>query len=507
MRLFLFLVLLKVSTEALRITTQFKCPGRSQALGLFNRDLGDRVEAVRTALEAPSDAILDAVDRAPGRRLAASDAAALAGTDLNSAAKELLTLASLTQGNLDVTNDGEIIYSFSPDYRTTLQLRSPTLKARRLWQTISPYLFSAVRVSFALALFSSLVIVATALLAAGGGGAGGGGSSNNNNNNKNNDREKNSDSGLIGSGGYSTSRFSMNLYSPLDLASIVQRQNRYYEAQSEKFADALDEYSQMNEGVPVSGLESFFSFVFGDGNPNTRFSQAQLLAVAEKIRRNDGIVIAEDLAPYLDPPMPSNDSTTTVVTESWVLPAVVNFGGVPMVSENGNIYYAFNDLAATALSDSENKGNRKILAKRLVEQPVPFSRASLPWKFCAAALGSLNIWGVAQLGAEMRSPAFLLKLPVMRTLYPWLFAYAGLYVLVPIVRLILLRKENSGIKARNSIRESWVESSVVSSVAELDEKRADVLSTARKNGILNKVKKSISDKGIFFSSAGKGKQK
>jgi len=496
MRFFLYL-LLSASTEALRITTQFRCRPFSQALGLFKPGLGGRVEEARTAFEAPSDSILDAVDRAPGRRLAASDAAALAGTDLNSAAKELLTLASLTQGNLDVTNDGEIIYSFSPDYRTTLQLRSPTLKARRLWQTVSPYLFSAVRVSFALALFSSLVIVATALLAAGGGGAGG--SSNNNNNNK---REKDSDSSKYSS---RPPTLSMNLFSPLDtLTSIIQRQNRYYEAQSEKFPDALDEYSQVNKGAPpVSGLESFFSFVFGDGNPNTRFSQAQLLAVAEKIRRNDGIVIAEDLAPYLDPPTPSNSENTTVVTESWVLPAVVNFGGVPMVSENGNIYYAFSDLAATALADnSEKKGNRKALATRLVEQPVPFSRASLPWKFCAAALGSLNIWGVSLLRTQMRSPEFLLKLPVMRTLYPWLSVYAGLYVLVPIVRSILLVNENSEIEARNSIRESWVESSV----AELDDKRADVLSTARKNGLLDKIKKNISSSGIYFSSSPKGKE-
>ena len=59
------------------------------------------------------------------------------------------------------------------------------------------------------------------------------------------------------------------------------------------------------------------------------------------VRRNDGIVIAEQLAPFLDPPAVSSktpdineyttdkaDGLSVVVDESWVLPAVLQLGGM-----------------------------------------------------------------------------------------------------------------------------------------------------------------------------------
>ena len=59
------------------------------------------------------------------------------------------------------------------------------------------------------------------------------------------------------------------------------------------------------------------------------------------VRRNDGIVVAEQLAPYLDPPAVSSktpdmneytadkaNGLSVVVDESWVLPAVLQLGGI-----------------------------------------------------------------------------------------------------------------------------------------------------------------------------------
>lgn len=46
-------------------------------------------------------------------------------------------------------------------------------------------------------------------------------------------------------------------------------------------------------------------------------------------------------APY-DPPSVSTDGfSSVVVSESWVLPALIQFGGEPVVGEDGNIYYKF----------------------------------------------------------------------------------------------------------------------------------------------------------------------
>jgi hypothetical protein len=43
----------------------------------------------------------------------------------------------------------------------------------------------------------------------------------------------------------------------------------------------------------------------------------------------------------------SDDESSTTVSESWVLPLVVKLGGVPTVSEGGDILYAFPDLMST----------------------------------------------------------------------------------------------------------------------------------------------------------------
>jgi hypothetical protein len=53
---------------------------------------------------------------------------------------------------------------------------------------------------------------------------------------------------------------------------------------------------------PLTGfLESTFSYIFGDGNPNADIEQQRLKLLAAVIRSAGGAVTAEQLAPYLDP--------------------------------------------------------------------------------------------------------------------------------------------------------------------------------------------------------------
>jgi hypothetical protein len=79
--------------------------------------------------------------------------------DLNTARTSLMTLATLTGGDLEVTNDGEILYSFPKDVRSILQQRSAGQKIKTAYGTLSPYLMFALRTSFGLALFTSLAII------------------------------------------------------------------------------------------------------------------------------------------------------------------------------------------------------------------------------------------------------------------------------------------------------------------------------------------------------------
>merc|ERR1719399_2627866 len=79
--------------------------------------------------------------------------------------------------------------------------------------------------------------------------------------------------------------------------------------------------------------EAIFSFVFGDGDPNVALRAARVRALAEVIRENGGAVVADSLAPFLDPP-PLAPATSNV-DESWILPAVTELGGRPEVADDG----------------------------------------------------------------------------------------------------------------------------------------------------------------------------
>ncbi|CAN0343214.1 unnamed protein product, partial [Ectocarpus sp. 4 AP-2014] len=79
-------------------------------------------------------------------------------------------------------------------------------------------------------------------------------------------------------------------------------------------------------------LESIFSFIFGDGDPNADMNQRRVEAAATLIRGNGGAVSAEQLAPLLTPEtLRSSDSS--VVDESFVLPILTALDGAPEVTE------------------------------------------------------------------------------------------------------------------------------------------------------------------------------
>lgn len=102
-------------------------------------------------------------------------------------------------------------------------------------------------------------------------------------------------------------------------------------------------------------LQSVYSFVFGDGNPNSDYEEDRWQQVASVIRQNGGVVTAEQLAPYLDPPEdwePTGSRETTVADESFILPALLRFGGEAEVDDKGNLLYRFSELQKTATSIS-----------------------------------------------------------------------------------------------------------------------------------------------------------
>lgn len=144
--------------------------------------------------------------------------------------------------------------------------------------------------------------------------------------------------------------------------------------------------------------------------------------------------------------------------ESFVIPALVRFGGIPQVLENGDIIYVFPELRKTAK-------NVEVVSTKLVPYPVekeiPFSRASTRDLWMVALVACLNLVGALTLGNMLSSPQLVLALSrelgfsvgFLTTVFQGILSYAVAFLLVPSARWLYIRRINRQRKSRNSLRE------------------------------------------------------
>ena len=435
------------------------------------------------ATPPPPDSVVAAVEKLPpNQRVVAADVAAKGGISLDTAEQGLRELASALAGadglSVAASDKGDLVYRFPDNVRGELASRSSSAKAREAWKSAKPVLATVGRVSFGVALIASIVIVYAAIIAI-----------QSSSDEERRDDRRSGGGGMLGGGGWGYNPF----WSPLDL--FFPRPYYYY--------------SYWEPPPEMSLPEAFFSFVFGDGDPNTALRAARVRALAGVVRANGGAVVAEQLAPYLDPPsLPGRDVGSALVDESWVLPATLELGGRPEVQPDGTIVYTFDELkvsaletdAAVLLADPELAEQvdsagadelRQLAADRgvgvsgpgdvkgalrqwaaarlpqkqlfpegyLEERTAPFSNADGGQLLAAGALGVANFVGVGYLGSLLAGIPAGVQLPgvigLAATLYPALVLYAAAYVVVPAVRFGLLQRSNAAIEERNAARRAW----------------------------------------------------
>jgi len=451
----------------------------------------------------PSKPVVDAVIESKTDSIVASDVATRAGVSLSQARRDLTTLASLSQGDISVSSDGELIYEFPKDLNGALSSNSAKYKVRQSFEKAWPSIFWGLRVSFGVALVASVALVFTAIVVLQTSESG------SSDDNRRRDDRRGGGMGMFG-GFWGPSPFDFFYYRPYGSYG-------YYG----KSMDGV-----VRDPEEMSFLESVFSYVFGDGNPNAGLEEKRLSLAAQMIRNSQGAVTAEQLAPYCDAPdVSENDipsSSNAFVDESFVLPIVSQLDGEPRVTDDGDIIYVFPDLQISA-STSEvlpqasqnamvlkraglapNASSRDIqnLLRRngisaagardkadlvelvaealgpmssdeeaetaqsdpslLQEREYKFSLASGTNKVLAGGLGVANLGGVLYLGnlfAQYNSygarlPSFL---GVAQTLYPGLVAYAILFNAIPLARNFWVSQQNASIQGRNKARRRWRE--------------------------------------------------
>ncbi len=373
---------------------------------------------------APRTAVMEAVEKL-NYRVTIGDVAAQSGLDLNTAQREVLALASETGGNIQVAESGEIAYKFAPNFRAVLVSRSFWLQVNEWLKGVWKWVFYAIRISFGILLIVSILIVVLGIIAATIAIQSQGRSDNDRNDRRSDNRG--GGGGFIWLGGWGN---------PFGNPFIMFAPD-YYEPQRMRQRDP----DEMNF------LESVFSFLFGDGNPNADLDERRWREIASMIRSHNGVVIAEQIAPYLD------ETSRLEGDEYFVIPVLSKFNGFPEVSDAGTLAYKFPELQKVA---SERKA--KTSSSYLHEKIWKFSQApqgkialsiGLGIFYLVSALVLSNLLQNPKLATTLASGGFL---GLVNASMGFLLGYAVLFLSTPAVRYFVLQFLNGGISDRNQKR-------------------------------------------------------
>jgi len=367
----------------------------------------------------PNPALINAVEQL-GYRVTVGDVASQAGLNVATAEQGLLALATDAGGHLQVADTGDLVYLFPKDLRGILRSRSLKLRLQETWDRIWRVLFYIIRISFGTILIASIVIIllAIVMLAVAA-------SSN---------RDEDDRGG--GGGGF----MFLPRFSTWDLFWIYDFGGQPRQRRQERG----DGKSEMNF------LESVFSFLFGDGNPNADLDERRWQAIGSIVQANGGVVIAEQIAPYMDELGADPDD------EDYMLPVLLRFNGTPEVSPNGELVYRFPELQVRA-AEADTRSLPAVRTGYLQESTWPFSRAESGQIVMAAGLGVLNLVGAIVLGGMLGDGAIAAELGgfigFVNAIYGVLLVYGTAFLAVPALRFLWLKRYNAKVEARNRDRQ------------------------------------------------------
>lgn len=388
-------------------------------------------------------------------RVTVGDVAAATGLAVWQVERGLLALAAAGGGHLQVADDGEIAYLFPRNLRAIQLGRQGWGWLRRglgaLWKLFLYLLrisFGIILIGLIAAVFIALTMAICMMSKAGSDG----------------DSDISFDSSFSFIPGFFGDFFQ---YPPGSSQGSRRQSAKRGRRQSEK---RIRKTQADSTGRDYNFFEAIFSFLFGDGNPNADLEERRWQAIASAIRAQHGVLLAEQLTPFLD--QLHGDPRD----EEYVLPTLVRFNGKPHVSPEGEIIYAFPDLQATAgdpdedappadlpsFEGSVNHPTASHAERPTGNPPAPFLREQ-SWRFSRASQSQQILAGV--LGGVLLIASLSLATVVSlhaSVLTSWMALFSGLatagigysmaFLLVPLVRYLWLVKRNKAVTERNAMR-------------------------------------------------------
>ncbi len=364
-------------------------------------------------------------------RTTAPDLATSSGLSIDSATYWLNKIAGETGAKLEVANDGTVYYSFAPNFSGIYRRRGRRRAALLAGAFLFKSLYWVVRVSFGVALLTSVLVivvifVALILLAIASifDGAGG-------------------DSGDLGSfdgSGFFDVNFLSDIFSWDYSPSHSTYQNSIPSAQRDRYTDFIEKHPKGNFFLEC------FSFLFGDGKPNSNLQKLRWQHIAEAIKVNGGVVSAEQLAPFLD-----GDTSDS----GMVMSALAQFNGRPEVTKSGFIVYVFPDSISKEPSYSQRQQEqRQGQENYLKEENWKFSNFPPIALANVLMLALFNFCGSWWLFKHI---ATINLLHHIAALIDVLLTYSIILLVIPAVRYLVLLVLNARIDDRNNKRKAAFE--------------------------------------------------
>ena len=350
-------------------------------------------------------------------RVTVGEIAAQAGLEINTAQRGLLALAADAGGHLQVAESGDVVYLFPKNFQSILRNKYWQLRAQEWWGKVWKILFYIIRISFGIVLIASIVLMllAIAVIVIGISSSG---------------RDDDDRGGGFGGGGM--------IFLPRFWIGPDFFWWFYPDYNSRRRRRRQTEDHQMNF------LESVYSFLFGDGNPNPDLEETRYATIGQVIQNNNGAVIAEQIAPYTD---------KIDADEDYMIPVLSRYNGYPEVSPEGEIVYYFPELQVMA-----NKREKRAVPNYLQEQLWKFTQANSSQKILAIGLGGVNIVLALVLGSLLQDPSVAFQLgglvAFVDSIYGILIGYGIAFLAIPLIRYFWIQGRNKKINARNEARQS-----------------------------------------------------
>jgi hypothetical protein len=196
--------------------------------------------------------------------------------------------------------------------------------------------------------------------------------------------------------------------------------------------NALQPIENSNNHVKESLAESFKSYLFGDSMAQEKLLDVEMTLVAGLLARKHGVVIEEELRPYLrDDP----------VCDEVMLHILQSFDGYPEVSDTGTVIYIFPSFASVT--------SEAPTPTYLIEPSWRFTHSSPAALTQVVSLATLTIMSASWLRAFC---LFFAPISGIMQALSFVIIAAVIVLIVPILRLTVIAQLTKRIANRNAGR-------------------------------------------------------